>query len=108
MTPTVGGDEDKRLSFQEQLELVKLPREGQAHRYISTRSAYLPGSDFAKGKELPSFHTAAFGGHVYAQAGLAAYRAWRETEEEKGVPEHARLDIHVCSPQILCSRDSLT
>ncbi|KAK4669019.1 uncharacterized protein QC764_700580 [Podospora pseudoanserina] len=94
MTPTVGGDEDKRLSFQEQLELVKLPREGQAHRYISTRSAYLPGSDFAKGKELPSFHSAAFGGHVYAQAGLAAYRAWRETEKEKGVPEHARLDIH--------------
>ncbi|KAK4186695.1 thioesterase-like superfamily-domain-containing protein [Podospora australis] len=85
---------DPRLSFQEQLELIKLPSDGAVRRYVSTRAPYLPGQDFSKEKEMPSFHTAAFGGHVYAQAGLAAYRTWREIEEEKGTKDTDRLDIH--------------
>lgn len=82
--------------LQEALELVKLPREGEVRRFMSTRGAYLPGSDFTEDKEMPVMHKAAFGGHVYAQAALAASRTWRELEDERGAKPFERLDLHVC------------
>ncbi|KAK4227763.1 thioesterase-like superfamily-domain-containing protein [Podospora fimiseda] len=88
------GDDVYRLSFQEQMELIKLPSDSSAKKYMSTRSAYMPGSDFTKDKELPSFHKAAFGGCVYGQAALAALRAQRELEAEEGRKPSDRLDIH--------------
>ncbi|KAK3994224.1 thioesterase-like superfamily-domain-containing protein [Cladorrhinum sp. PSN332] len=88
------GDDVYRLSFQEQMELIRLPSDGSAKKYMSTRSAYMPGSDFTKDKELPSFHKAAFGGCVYGQAALAALRAQRELEAEEGRKPSERLDIH--------------
>ncbi|GAB1321034.1 palmitoyl-CoA hydrolase [Madurella fahalii] len=87
-------EDEPPLSFQEALDLVKLPRRGDVRRFMATRAAYLPGSDFTKDKEMPMVHSAAFGGHVYAQSALAAYRAWRELEDEKGVKPSERLDLH--------------
>ncbi|KAK4167765.1 thioesterase-like superfamily-domain-containing protein [Cladorrhinum sp. PSN259] len=88
------GDDVYRRSFQEQMELIKLPSEGSAKKYMSTRSAYTPGGDFTKDKEFPSFHGSAFGGCVYGQAALAALRAQREVEAEEGRKPSGRLDIH--------------
>ncbi|KAF3025991.1 hypothetical protein E8E14_015047 [Neopestalotiopsis sp. 37M] len=75
-----------RLTFQEQFKLVELPdglREGRtARRFMSQRAAYVPGSDLPipRGSTpggLQSFiHKAAFGGHVYSQAGLAASKTF--------------------------------
>jgi hypothetical protein len=83
--------------LQEALELVKLPSVGEARRFMGTRAAYLPGSDFSM-EDSPTFHKSAFGGHVYAQAALAAARAWRELEDEKGTTPAQRLDLHVGLP----------
>ncbi|KAL1837310.1 hypothetical protein VTJ49DRAFT_4032 [Mycothermus thermophilus] len=82
------------LPLQEAMSMVQLPPAGAARRYMSRRAAYLPGSDFTAEAEMPAFHRAAFGGHVYAQSALAATRAWREVEDEKGVKKQERLDLH--------------
>jgi hypothetical protein len=87
--------EEPAQPLQEALNLVKLPSEGQARRFMSTRAAYLPGSDYTAEYAHLSAHKAAFGGHVYAQAALAVARAWREMEDEKGSRSSERLDIHV-------------
>jgi len=39
-------------------------------------------------------HKAAFGGHVYAQSGLAVCRAWGKLEDQNGVKPSARLGLH--------------
>ncbi|KAK4131541.1 Thioesterase/thiol ester dehydrase-isomerase [Trichocladium antarcticum] len=82
------------LPLQEALDLVRLPPVGGARRFMATRAAYLPGSDYPPEKEMPVMHTAAFGGHVYGQAALAVSRAWRELEDEKGTKPSDRLDLH--------------
>ncbi len=96
----------KRLTFQEALELIPLPSQGHSRRYSSTRAAFLPASDIpltedlvGPGKPLALWPTAAFGGHVYAQAGLAVCRALQElddgqTEGAKG--RLKKLGLHVC------------
>ena len=85
---------DPRLSFQEALELVKLPSQdgpsSQAQRFMATRAAHLPGVEIEF-----SMHVAAYGGHVYGQAALAACRALRELEDEKGMKPSERLGLHV-------------
>ncbi|KAK0609762.1 thioesterase-like superfamily-domain-containing protein [Bombardia bombarda] len=97
-----------RLSFQEMMHLVKLPPVPDSgsgsgsesgppppHRYMSTRAAYIPGAfDFGVADDVPRVHNAAFGGHVYAQAGLAACRAWSEIEDGKGVNKSEKLGLH--------------
>ncbi|KAK4098928.1 Thioesterase/thiol ester dehydrase-isomerase [Parathielavia hyrcaniae] len=92
MTPV----EEPAQSLHEALELVRLPSEGLVRRFMSTRAAYLPGSDLKFPAEYtpPMVHKAAFGGHVYAQAALAVVRAWREIEDEKGTKASDRLDLH--------------
>ncbi|KAK4120259.1 Thioesterase/thiol ester dehydrase-isomerase [Parathielavia appendiculata] len=92
MTPV----EEPVQSLQEALNLVRLPSEGQIRQFMSTRAAYLPGSDLTipAGNVRMITHKAAFGGHVYAQAALAVVRAWREMEDEKGTKLSDRLDIH--------------
>lgn len=87
-------DNDPPLPLQETLQLVKLPREGEVRRFMGTRAAYLPGSDFTD-DEIPMLHKAAFGGHVYGQSALAVCRAWKELEDEKGAKPSERLDLHV-------------
>ena len=89
------GDGVPRLSFQEQFELIRLPPDGAARKYMSTRSAYVPGSDLIADKEMPTAHKAAFGGHVYGQAALVALRAQREAETAAGKKSLERQDIHV-------------
>ncbi|KAK4237617.1 thioesterase-like superfamily-domain-containing protein [Achaetomium macrosporum] len=81
--------------LQEVLDVVKLAPEGETRRFMGTRAAHLPGSDFTGDKHhlLPA-HNAAFGGHVYAQAALAVARAWRELEDERGTKQGERLDLH--------------
>ncbi|KAH6612239.1 thioesterase-like superfamily-domain-containing protein [Chaetomium sp. MPI-SDFR-AT-0129] len=82
------------LPLQEALNLVKIPSSGETRRFMGTRSAYLPGSDFDEEKGIPSVHSAAFGGHVYAQSVLAASQAWRELEDERGTTPTERLGFH--------------
>jgi hypothetical protein len=98
-----------RLSFQEMIELVELPSDGQGtsgsvKRYMGTRAAWLPGSDLMinvqsvrEGKEAPNPHKAAYGGHVYAQAALAMCRAMSVPQETKGIEKTSALGLHVCS-----------
>ncbi|KAK3313565.1 thioesterase-like superfamily-domain-containing protein [Apodospora peruviana] len=92
-----------RLSFQESMSLVELPApkdvmpRGPAgspavRKFMSTRAAYLPTSDYpSDGGKLPKLHTAAFGGHVYAQAGYAACKCWRDLEDKRGMSERQGL-----------------
>lgn len=87
--------DDPPLPLQQALEIVKLPAQGEARRFLGTRAAYLPGSDYTADKGMPSPHKAAFGGHVYAQAALAAARACRELEDERGAKPEERLELHV-------------
>jgi hypothetical protein len=94
------------LPLQEALHLVKLPSTGETRRYMGTRAAYLPGSDFTADAGVPSTHTAAFGSHVYTQAALAAAQAWRELEDERGAKPGERLDLHVCSLAVTTTETS--
>ena len=93
--------EAARLSFQEQMELAELPSDTQSNtaatrRFMGTRGAYLPGFlDYGPGVDMPRMHKAAFGGHVYAQSGLAVCRAWGKLEDQNGVKPSARLGLHV-------------
>ena len=80
---------DKPQSFQEALELLALPPTGDVRRYIGVRSAWMPGIDLpltaetvGPGKPLRGTPVAAYGGHVYAQAGLAACRLVEEDESD--------------------------
>jgi len=91
-----------RQTFQEAMELVSLPSTGQTRRYAGVRAAWLPGSDIPQAKELvgpgrvlPARPVAAFGGHVFAQAGLAVSRAVEDLEDARGVSSKGRLGIHV-------------
>ena len=90
-------DPENLLSFQEAMDLVPLPpvTTGPVRQFMATTPAYLPGSDYPEEKEMPTIHAAAFGGHVYAQSGLAAWRVWRELEDKKGVAKKGRLGLHV-------------
>ncbi|KAK6086236.1 acyl-thioesterase II [Seiridium cupressi] len=87
MAPDAAREVDGRLTFQEQMRLVELPgiiRDGTAiKQYMSQRTAHVPGidlpltkDDYGPAKMLLSRPKAAYGGHVYSQAGLAASRAF--------------------------------
>ena len=84
---------DDRLTFQEALNLVKLPTGTVSQRFMSTRAAYIPGQELHSG--LPRLHSAAYGGVAYGQAALAACRTWRELEDQKGTKPSERLGLHV-------------
>lgn len=99
---------DGRLTFQEQMRLVELPdivRGGLViKRYMSRRSAWVPGCDLpiqddAVGSgEAASFRgKAAYGAHVYSQAGLAASRAFADIRKNNEVESMSRkqFGIHV-------------
>lgn len=97
-----------RNGFDEALKLSRLPDEQDGpkdgtKRFISRTPAWRPGADlpwkkvnnkaFEKGN-MVDFPPAAFGGHVYAQAPLAAARVVEE-EEEAGGNGNGKLGIHV-------------
>ena len=91
-----------RQTFQEAMELVSLPSADQTKRYMSVRAPWLPGSDIPQlrehiglGKVFPAMPFAAFGGHVYAQSGLAVCRAVEELESSRGINSKRRLGLHV-------------
>lgn len=100
---------DCRLSFQEIMELTELPVDAEAaqrgvvRRFMSRRPAWLPGSDIERIEELcgegkPFWHAplASFGGHVYAQSGMAAARVV-DAEEKAGPSDERqrRRGVHV-------------
>lgn len=89
---------DPRQSYQEALALVELPQLPSSpgvRRFMSTNPVYVQTTDYPKDSPLYGMHKAGFGGHVYAQAGLAAYRTWKTVEDQKGVRPHERLGLHV-------------
>ncbi len=97
------------LPLQEALELVKLPAQGEARRFMGTRIAYMPGGDYPESiRKHMSGHKAAFGGHVYAQTALAVARTQRELEDEKGTKPSERLDLHVRNTQPLAGNPNHT
>src|SRR5512140_3508127 len=83
--------EDKRLSFQEALHLVKLPADPSRNV-----ERYMPGCEIFSSLAVPN--RAAFGGVVYGQAALATCRAMRELEDEKKTKAPQRLGLHVSIP----------
>jgi hypothetical protein len=108
-------EELKRMSFQECMELSRLPADGSSkvQRFVSRQPAWKPGGEKVWGKlrKVDPRHTSgnseknvdpmgrrtfgpgAFGGHVYAQAPLAAARVVQE--EDQSTPECNKLAIHV-------------
>ncbi|KAI0143347.1 thioesterase-like superfamily-domain-containing protein [Pestalotiopsis sp. NC0098] len=86
MAPETVPDIGERLTFQEQMKLVELPdvvREGAVvKRFMSQRAPWVPGCDLpipndsARGKMQLYKSRAAFGGHVYSQAGLVASKTF--------------------------------
>jgi hypothetical protein len=98
-----------RLTFQEAMSLVSLPHkiaeDGKLiKRYMSRRKAWVTGDDLIPlamehGASATKAATAAYnayGGHVYAQAGLAVSRAFRSAQEtaDNGSLEK-KFGIHV-------------
>ncbi|RFU79383.1 hypothetical protein TARUN_2838 [Trichoderma arundinaceum] len=96
-----------RNDFYEALKLSRVP-DGQngatdgVKKFISRTPAWRPGQELPWGKlsdtaykkgSIVDFPPAAFGGHVYAQAPLAAARAVEEDEEAGGNGKR-RLGIH--------------
>ncbi|KAI1497891.1 thioesterase-like superfamily-domain-containing protein [Biscogniauxia marginata] len=82
MSSTATQVNDGRLTFQEAMSLTPLQEKVDADgkvikRYMSCRSAWVPGSDLPFAK-APFTVSAAYGGHVYSQAGMAASRAFSE------------------------------
>lgn len=117
-TDTMEGAEEelKRMSFQECMELSRLAADGSSskvQRFVSRQPAWKPGGEKVWGKlrKIDPPHTSgnreknvdakgrrtfgpgAFGGHVYAQAPLAAARVVQE--EDQSTPEGNKLAIHV-------------
>lgn len=90
MASETGGQVGERLTFQEQMRLVELPdvfRDGAVvKRYMSQRAAWVPGGDLPLSKKDNGMaattyryrSTAAYGGHVYSQSGMAASIAFSE------------------------------
>jgi len=85
------------------MDLIPLASEDQTKngvkRYMSTRAAWLPGSDlpniYPPSSRENGKHGAAFGGNVYSQGALATCRALAEAEDKRGLASHQRLGIHV-------------
>jgi hypothetical protein len=97
--------EQHRQSWQEALELVKLPPRDSSDdvfRYMGTRAGWIAHRDLVEfagvlqlGDHPRTNANAAHGGHAYCQAGLAACRAMAEIEKREGVGEGEKLDLHV-------------
>ncbi|KAF4977942.1 hypothetical protein FZEAL_5590 [Fusarium zealandicum] len=80
-----------RLSFQEALELIKLPDKTNASqtvkRFMSRQPAWVPGQDLPEeclGLIGPKSTRGSYGGVVYAQASLAAARIVEQEDREQG------------------------
>lgn len=91
-----------RFSVQECMELTSLPSHDEnpkAHRFMSRQPAWKPGNELPWGKvkrdptKSRTFGPGAFGGHVYAQAPLAAARVVEKEDETASVK--GKLAIHV-------------
>ncbi|KAI0596804.1 thioesterase-like superfamily-domain-containing protein [Biscogniauxia sp. FL1348] len=85
---------DGRLTFQEAMSITPLPDrvdgDGKnVKRYMSRRRPWVPGRDLVGGISLDA---AAFGGHVYSQAGMAASRAFSETRAAATATRNGRAD----------------
>jgi hypothetical protein len=90
----------KRLSFQEALELLRLPDETPTiqtiQRFMSRQPAWTPGQELpwdTVGIPPPKITRGAYGAVVYTQAALAATRVVeQEDESEQG---EIKRGIHV-------------
>ena len=102
-TPSV----PERKSVQEYLALNRIPPDANnpsVQKFVSCHPAWKPGQELPWGKIRPkrdasgrrSFGPGAFGGHVYAQAPLAAARVVEE--EDKDMPINSKRGIHVRCP----------
>lgn len=111
MAPETVPDIGERLTFQEQMQMIELPdvvREGAViKRFMSQRAPWFPGCDLpiptdsARGKMQLYKSRAAFGGHVYSQAGLAASKTFASVRGNvSSVAGSNHFGIHVSSPRI--------
>lgn len=91
-----------RFSVQECLELTPLPSHDEkppVHRFMSRQPAWKPGNELPWGKvkhnpkKSRTFGPGAFGGHVYAQAPLAAAKVVEKEDQAASVK--GKLAIHV-------------
>ncbi|KAL7629145.1 hypothetical protein AAE478_000664 [Parahypoxylon ruwenzoriense] len=96
---------DRRLTFQEVMGLAPLPDEVEngrvTKRYMSQRKAWCLEGDVpiaSEREDLEYIFTnkkkAAFGGHVYSQAGLAASRAFAEMQSSQNGASRKKPGIH--------------
>ncbi|KAI1634076.1 thioesterase-like superfamily-domain-containing protein [Biscogniauxia mediterranea] len=85
------------LTFQEAMSLISLPDKVDGDgklvkRYMSRWRPWVPGRDLLGGKLPIHLDAAAFGGHVYSQAGMAASRAFLETRAAATATRNGRAD----------------
>lgn len=90
----------ERLSFQEALELHRLPDPTSAiqatQRFMSRQPAWTPGQELpwdAAGIPKPKITRGAYGAVVYTQAALAATRVVEQEDESEN--KENRRGIHV-------------
>ncbi|KAI5923573.1 thioesterase-like superfamily-domain-containing protein [Camillea tinctor] len=88
---------DGRLTFQEAMSLIplsdKVDGDGKVvKRYMGRRRPWVPGSDLPGGRPPISLEAAAYGGHVYSQAGMVASRAFAETRLATAATRNGRAD----------------
>lgn len=96
-----------RMAFQEAMAMTPLPPAAGVKSFISRQPAWKPGAQLpwdALFRNLdgprPSFIGAgAYGGHVYAQAALAAARVV-EDEDGAKVESGGKLGIHVSKARL--------
>lgn len=94
----------EKLWFQNVMALAPLPPptpDSKVKRYMSLWPAWVPGSELVggKGRGSKADPRAAYGGHVYTQAPLAACRALEEEEEPAGTGTHSGgFGLHVRYP----------
>ncbi|ODA77032.1 hypothetical protein RJ55_07549 [Drechmeria coniospora] len=94
----------RRMGFRDALEIVPLPPTAgaQGRRYMSQRPAWTPGGELPwedfDGPRPKHSGPGVFGGHVYAQAPLAAARAVEEDERRtassSGSTDGRKIGIH--------------
>lgn len=94
-----------KLLFNDVMALALLPTTsnhttttgGIVKRYMSLYPAWVPGSELVggKGRGSKADPRAAYGGHVYCQAPLAASRAVKEEEPEGSGTQSGGFGLHV-------------
>jgi hypothetical protein len=104
----------KRMSFQEAMDLARLPdrvpsSSKSEKRFMSRQPPWIPGNELplkAVGLGHVKVSRGAFGGVVYCMASLAASRVVEEEEVGNGNDKDNKFGIHVRETHVMSTRSA--